>query len=100
MVKCQPETCPLYAYKTDLHFNLFWRETCLCYANECRGPSIEEPGVLNILLLGSRELQNAPSNTFDLHKAIIGLENQDSVFLKLAVLHRFYCTWTIPARVA
>ena len=30
-------------------------------------------------------------NTFDLHKAIIGLENQFSVFLRVAVLHRFYC---------
>ena len=30
-------------------------------------------------------------NTFDLHKAIIGLENQFSVFFRVAVLHRFYC---------
>ena len=30
-------------------------------------------------------------NTFDLHLAIIGLENQFSVFLRFAVLHRFYC---------
>ena len=29
--------------------------------------------------------------TFDLHKAIIGLENQFSVFFRVAVLHRFYC---------
>ena len=40
-------------------------------------------------------LQNAPlgafCNTFDLHKAIIGLENQFMVFLRVAVLHRFYC---------
>ena len=40
-------------------------------------------------------LQNAPfgafCNTFDLHYAIIGLENQFSVFLGAAVLHRFYC---------
>ena len=28
-------------------------------------------------------------NTFDLHEAIIGLENQFSVFLRVAVLHRF-----------
>ena len=31
-------------------------------------------------------------NTFDLHSALIGLENQFVVFLRVAVLHRFYCT--------
>ena len=40
-------------------------------------------------------MQNAPlgafCNTFDLHKAIIGLGNQFLVFLRVAVLHRFYC---------
>ena len=40
-------------------------------------------------------LQNAPlgafCNTFDLHSAIIGLENQFVVFLRVAVSHRFYC---------
>ena len=44
-------------------------------------------------------MQNAPlgafCNTFDLHLAIIGLEKQFLVFLKVAVLHRFYCTVTI-----
>ena len=30
-------------------------------------------------------------NTFDLHKVIIGLETQFSAFLRVAVLHRFYC---------
>ena len=30
-------------------------------------------------------------NTFDLLKAIIGVENQFLVFLRVAVLHRFYC---------
>ena len=30
-------------------------------------------------------------NTFDLHQAIIGLENQFSVFLRVAFLDRFYC---------
>ena len=30
-------------------------------------------------------------NTFDLHLAIIDLENQFSVFFRVAVLHRFYC---------
>ena len=29
--------------------------------------------------------------TFDLHEAIIGLENQFFVFLRVAVLHRFSC---------
>ena len=33
----------------------------------------------------------AECNTFDLHLAIIGLENQFSDFLRVAVLHRFYC---------
>ena len=41
----------------------------------------------------SKVLQNAPigafCNTFDLHLAIFGLENQSSVFLSVAVLHRF-----------
>ena len=32
-------------------------------------------------------------NTFDLHLAIIGLENQFLVFLRVAVLHRFYCNF-------
>ena len=31
-------------------------------------------------------------NTFDFHLAIISLENQFLVFLRVAVLHRFYCT--------
>ena len=30
-------------------------------------------------------------NTFDLHQAIIGLENQFVVFLRVALVHRFYC---------
>ena len=33
-------------------------------------------------------------DTFDLHKAIIGHENQFSVFSRVAVLHRFYCSLT------
>ena len=28
---------------------------------------------------------------FDLHKVIIGLENQFSVFFRVGVLHKFYC---------
>ena len=28
--------------------------------------------------------------TFYLHKAIIGIKNKNSVFLRVAVLHRFY----------
>ena len=39
-------------------------------------------------------MKNAPlgafCNTFDLHLVIIGLENQFVVFLRVAVLHRFY----------
>ena len=31
-------------------------------------------------------------NTFECIKAIISLENQFSVFLRVAILHRFYCT--------
>ena len=31
-------------------------------------------------------------NTFDLHLAIISPKNQLSVFLRVAILHRFYCT--------
>ena len=30
-------------------------------------------------------------NTIDLHKVIIGLENQFPAFLRVAVLYRFYC---------
>ena len=30
-------------------------------------------------------------NTFDLHEAIISLDNQFLVFLKMAILHTFYC---------
>ena len=40
-------------------------------------------------------LQNAPlgafCNSFDLHKAIIGLEKHFLVFLRVTVLDRFYC---------
>ena len=43
----------------------------------------------------SKVLQNAPLgtfwNTYDLHYAIIGIENQLSVFLRVTVLHWFYC---------
>ena len=31
-------------------------------------------------------------NTFDLYLAIIGLENQVLVFLRVVILHRFYST--------
>ena len=34
-------------------------------------------------------------NTFDLHLAIIGLENQFSV--RVAFLHKFYCTFALKA---
>ena len=37
-------------------------------------------------------------NTFDLHYSIIGLEKQYLVFLRVAVLDRFYCT-TYPSIV-
>ena len=30
-------------------------------------------------------------NTFDLHYSIIGIESQFSVFLRVAVIHWFYC---------
>ena len=30
-------------------------------------------------------------NTFDLHLAIIGLENQVFVFFRVAILHRLHC---------
>ena len=40
-------------------------------------------------------LQNAPRgafcNTFDLHLGIIGLEKQFVVFMRVAILHRFFC---------
>ena len=43
----------------------------------------------------SKVLQNAPKvafcNTFDLHYAILGLETNLLVFLRVAVLDRFYC---------
>ena len=42
-------------------------------------------------------MQNAPlgafCNAFGLHSAIIGLENQFLVFLRAALLHRFYCMY-------
>ena len=37
-------------------------------------------------------------NTFDLHSAIIRLENQFVVFLRVLVLHRFYCKWLLAYR--
>ena len=42
-------------------------------------------------------LLGAFCNTFDLHSAIIGLKNQFSVSLRVAVLHRFYCGWKSKA---
>ena len=48
-------------------------------------------------------MQNAPfgafCNTVDLHEAIIGLENQFAVFLRVAVLHRVYGTQWLSGRV-
>ena len=58
----------------------------------------------NDSLMKVKVLQNAPlgdaplgafCNTFDLHLAIIGLENQFSVFLRVAILHRFFCIFII-----
>ena len=37
-------------------------------------------------------------NTFDLHEAIIGLENQFLVLLRVAVLHRCNCNWAITLK--
>ena len=34
-------------------------------------------------------------NTFDPHKAIISLETQFLVFMRVAVLHRFYCSYEL-----
>ena len=46
-------------------------------------------------IMKAKVLQNATlgafCNTFDLHSAIISLENQFLVFLRVAVLDRFYC---------
>ena len=39
-------------------------------------------------------LEQMSCNTFDLHEEIIGLENKFSVFLRVAILHRFYCKVT------
>ena len=41
-------------------------------------------------LMKVKALQNAPLS-FGLHQSIIGLENQFSIYLSVAVLHRFYC---------
>ena len=40
----------------------------------------------------SKVLQNAFCNAFGLHKAITSLETQFLVFLRVAVLHRVYCS--------
>ena len=40
---------------------------------------------------GSLMNEESTVEYFDLHLAIIGLENQFSVFLREVVLHRFYC---------
>ena len=37
-------------------------------------------------------------NTFDLHYAIIGLENQFLVFLRVPVIHKFYCIFFFIVR--
>ena len=51
-------------------------------------------------LMQVKVLQNAPlgafCNTFDLHLAIIGLENKFLVYLRVAILDRFYFTKTTP----
>ena len=53
----------------------------------------------NGILMKVESMQNAPlgafCNTFDLHKAIIGLENLFSVILRVTLLHRLYCLCTI-----
>ena len=38
------------------------------------------------------------ANFLDLHQAIIGLENHFSVFLRVTVLHAFYCTLKFACR--
>ena len=43
------------------------------------------------MLLDCHGKLGAFCNNFDLHSAIIGLDNQFSVFMRVAVLHRFYC---------
>ena len=55
------------------------------------------PGEKRLVCIPVNELRKycrrgAFCNNFDLHEAIIDLENQFSVFLTVAVLHRFYCT--------
>ena len=54
-------------------------------------------------LVKVKSMQNAPLGAFcnavDLHKSIIGLENQFLVFLRVAVLHRFYCIQSLLSAV-
>ena len=58
--------------------------------NTCRVP--QEMLEHSALYLKAESIERgAFCSTFDLHQAIIGLENQFLVFLRVAILHRFYC---------
>ena len=43
-------------------------------------------------LMKVESIAEAFCNTYDLHSAIISFENQFLVFLRVDVLHKFYCT--------
>ena len=47
-----------------------------------------------ILMTNSSLMCSSFCITFDLHEAIIGLENQFLIFLRVAILNRFYCIFS------
>ena len=79
--------CPwsiLQYFWPALRDNWSWKPIC----------GLFESGCFTQVLLYNYQLfttLGAFCNTFDLHWAIICLENQFVVFLRVAVLHRFYC---------
>ena len=48
--------------------------------------------LMKVKSIAECSLKRAFCNTFDLHLAIIGLENQFLVFMRVVVLDRFFCT--------
>ena len=44
-------------------------------------------------LMKFESILDCSRNTFDLHEAIIGLENQFLILLRVAVSDKFYCEW-------
>ena len=78
-------------YHMTLCLGLIYCKTCVKLPLKNRNnKALNENGSL-MKVESIAECFGAFCNTFDLHLVIIGLENQFSVILRVAILYRFYC---------